>query len=220
MAEFTLFPKLPLELRRRVWNFAASMERIIEIRWNHCKDWYYCSTPPPSVLHASRESRIEALMCYELLEIENRWNYMGLLAMLRTYINYQRDTIYLSAVHIDMPYTTTPALWGYFHLDFVSQALPLNDKLYRIALRYSEKDPEVYDHTTFLFRRPNLEVIYLVFLDRCCLDRNIPHINASHFTEPCQYLLNGEFRTTAKGVYEELLEYSNELIEMEEVGCK
>jgi hypothetical protein len=220
MAEFTLFPNLPLELRRKVWRFATSTERIIEIRWGHRKDWYYSSTPPPSVLHTSRESRIEALRCYELLEIKNLWNYMGVSALFRTYINYQRDTFYLSTLHIDMPYSTTPASCVCFLQDFVCQALPLNDKLYRIALGYSEEELKVDDHIEFLIRLPNLEAIYLVFLDRCCLDRNIPHINASHFTETCHNLLNGEFQTSAKDVYEELLGLSNEWIEIEEENTK
>jgi hypothetical protein len=136
MAEFTLFPNLPLELRRNIWRFAASTERIIEVRWGHCKDYYHSSTPPPSVLHASRESRIEALRYYEVLEMENCWAYMeGFGAMFRTYINYQRDTFYLSALHIDMREATDPALWGCFLQDFVLLDLPPNDKLYRIALR-------------------------------------------------------------------------------------
>jgi hypothetical protein len=249
MAEFTLFPNLPLELRRNVWRFAALTERIIEIRWNHHKQWYYSSTPSPSVLHASRESRIEALMCYELLEIEDGWDHTGgridqelesnatsveetangaqepmnraaeqmdVVPTFRTYINYQIDTFYLTALHIDMPSAITPETCSCFLQDFILQALPPHDKLYRVALGYSEEEPKVDDHIKFLFQLPNLEAIYLVFFDTCCVDRNIPHIDASHFTEPSHNLLNGEFRTSAKDVHEELLASVNELIEMEE----
>jgi hypothetical protein len=34
-------------------------------------DWYYSPTPIPLILHASRESRIEALRSYELLEMKS-----------------------------------------------------------------------------------------------------------------------------------------------------
>jgi hypothetical protein len=216
MAEFTLFAKLPLELRRKIWCFAASTERIIDISWGHRKGYYYSSIPPPSVLHASRESRIEALRCYELLEMENCWESNGDLGvMFRTYISYQRDTLYLSSLNIDWPISTTPGMVDAFLQDFVLLALPPNDKLYRIALSYWEEEPKLDDHMDFLFQFPNLEVIYLVLDDRCCLDRNTPYINASHFTNPSHDLLNGEFRTSAKDVYEEFLDQSNHLIEME-----
>lgn len=88
---FTLFPKLPVELRDKIWGYACSVTRNVDI-WIRSLDmqlgyfyerllyfYFYSSLPPPSVLHVNSESRSESLKYYDLdfgttLTIRNRNN--------------------------------------------------------------------------------------------------------------------------------------------------
>jgi len=73
---FKLFSKLPVELRLRIWQFAAH-PRVIEIRsWgdtqrNQYTPIKYTVSPhrPPSILHINSESRREALRIYKRVKI-------------------------------------------------------------------------------------------------------------------------------------------------------
>lgn len=62
---FSLFHKLPAELRLMVWKFALT-PRVVELRY--CPSLTTCWTPcaTPALLHVCREARIEALKSYEL----------------------------------------------------------------------------------------------------------------------------------------------------------
>ena len=76
-ASFQYFPKLPEELRRRIWAFAASQPRVIEVRQliRGPPTEFHSPTLPPAVLAVSSESRHEALCYYEKVEVLNE--YMG-----------------------------------------------------------------------------------------------------------------------------------------------
>ena len=72
---FLVFPELPSELRLKIWGYAISTPRTIEIscergilatRKRYAKA-FHCASPPPSVLHVCRESRFEALNVYQPL---------------------------------------------------------------------------------------------------------------------------------------------------------
>lgn len=67
-SSFTLFPKLPTELRLRILRFAAQAPRMVQIsRESGCwKAQDKRTKPVPSLLHVSRESRKEILKVYEL----------------------------------------------------------------------------------------------------------------------------------------------------------
>ena len=72
---FTLFPKLPLELRLQIWEFALPQPRVIEA-YPHRDDngqlldnYASCRAivvAPPAILHTNRESRILAQRTYTL----------------------------------------------------------------------------------------------------------------------------------------------------------
>jgi hypothetical protein len=64
--EFTLFPKLPPELRVKVWGFGANIPRNIELYFlNPLGVEPDIRNPPlPPILHACREARKEALKYY------------------------------------------------------------------------------------------------------------------------------------------------------------
>jgi hypothetical protein len=69
--KFTVFPQLPIERRNKIWRHASEFPQTINLygigRWEgvkHSVSKFY-STPP--VLHASSESRAEALRHYQRL---------------------------------------------------------------------------------------------------------------------------------------------------------
>jgi hypothetical protein len=82
--EFKLFPKLPIELRNKIWTHACFIPRCVELKsWNYGKRiaiptldnneenpwqvWIYRSnTIPPAVLSACAESRMIGLKHYRL----------------------------------------------------------------------------------------------------------------------------------------------------------
>ncbi|PMD31560.1 hypothetical protein L207DRAFT_591511 [Hyaloscypha variabilis F] len=85
LTKFTCFPKLPIELRLRIWKFAAFIPRNVDVwigpeKTSYDEDgdyWdiridienhhYFCSrTSPPAILHTSHESRKEGLLVYKL----------------------------------------------------------------------------------------------------------------------------------------------------------
>jgi hypothetical protein len=67
---FTCFPKLPIELRLKIWKEALPGPRIlpVECRFNFVQGieqkHFIVTTPPPVAFHVSRESRQEALKKY------------------------------------------------------------------------------------------------------------------------------------------------------------
>jgi hypothetical protein len=68
----TLFPKLPLELRLRIWEFALLESRIVTLESGSCGDRQDCflrfgkSDKPPVLLQVNRETRSLALRTYQL----------------------------------------------------------------------------------------------------------------------------------------------------------
>jgi hypothetical protein len=75
---FSLFPKLPIEVRLKIWGHASSVTRNVDV-WaaslgielkrslKHKQPiYFYSSLPPPAVLHVNSESRSEGLKHYAL----------------------------------------------------------------------------------------------------------------------------------------------------------
>ncbi|KAH6683058.1 hypothetical protein B0J14DRAFT_574994 [Halenospora varia] len=107
-SEFACFPKLPLEIRLRIWRHACYHERTVGIlpleafqlpfcnQLNH-EDrpyiWKYKSYDPvPSPLHVSKESRREALKYYSLT-FSTSFNIDGstINTPPRVYVNFEAD---------------------------------------------------------------------------------------------------------------------------------
>jgi 2EXR family len=87
---FTLFPKLAVELRLRIWELALPGPRLVEMRSDACpRDNSHRSTP--SILHVCSESRAEALKWYTALPL-------GLASdpLRAVYVNFEIDTLYFS----------------------------------------------------------------------------------------------------------------------------
>ena len=123
LKEFTLFKKLPMELRLKIWSFALLgqpprrirvMQKKVDAKNGDLRNagHFYTDTPLPITLHICQESRKEALKVYELLEIKQYNPNSRALQLLRalhnsvrvkappmtdfrTYINYSEDYLYL-----------------------------------------------------------------------------------------------------------------------------
>lgn len=94
LTTFTLFPRLPSELRLKIWGYILHQPRLIKVITNrkHWRDpyasagWTAPFTPTPVALHVCSESRSEALKTYEL-------TFGSPFASPRVYIDYSIDTI-------------------------------------------------------------------------------------------------------------------------------
>jgi hypothetical protein len=108
---FQLFPKLPLELRLKIWRYACPRPRVVMVKYHfkvlpepipdpeqefwgvdenvsHIVHWIGPSVEIPLILHVCRESRLEALSIYEAgLEICPDGH--------QTYWNPKLDTVFL-----------------------------------------------------------------------------------------------------------------------------
>jgi hypothetical protein len=62
---FALFPKLPTEIRIKIWRFAISVPRIVEVIFND--HWQCKNTNPPPLLSTCAESRHESLKAYSTI---------------------------------------------------------------------------------------------------------------------------------------------------------
>lgn len=86
---FSLFPKLPIEIRLKIWRLALrERRRIIELGVSHNR--VSLLTPDPTVFNVNQESRgeaIQALTCFSFFPLER----MGS----RGYVQPQTDIIYL-----------------------------------------------------------------------------------------------------------------------------
>jgi hypothetical protein len=95
---FTPFPRLPQEIRARIYELASYQPRIIEVT---CHEKPMSDTPVPALLHASSESRKIALKVYVPLVLDE--------VETGTFVNWDLDTIFVndrrSAFNTPMRYT-------------------------------------------------------------------------------------------------------------------
>ncbi|KAH7382850.1 hypothetical protein BKA64DRAFT_683354 [Cadophora sp. MPI-SDFR-AT-0126] len=88
LSSFTLFGRLPAEIRCEIWKFAAPGPRIIPIKFDMNRVQYQSRISTPAILRVSQESRHEALKIYhELL--------LGPCRNIGCYIDIDRDTVYI-----------------------------------------------------------------------------------------------------------------------------
>ncbi|CZR57497.1 uncharacterized protein PAC_07386 [Phialocephala subalpina] len=85
---FTLFNKLPPEVRCQVWQLSMPEPRIVPMRYDAETTSYKPRTRPPAILQTNHESRHEALKVYHEIQL-------GLSTNIGCYIDPLRDSIYL-----------------------------------------------------------------------------------------------------------------------------
>lgn len=102
LKEFTIFERLPAELRLMIWELAIqdNRSRVLEVEWSEKHRRAYVRTPVPSLLHVNQESREEALKSVELWE-QNQYvgaeSQLSIPNPLRAYIDYSSDVLYISS---------------------------------------------------------------------------------------------------------------------------
>jgi hypothetical protein len=88
LAKFTLFPKLPFELRRIIWRYSLPRRRVVDVlsddKTGECKS----PCPIPTALHVNSEARGVALESYELVFSTQKANAM-------VYFDFSVDALYI-----------------------------------------------------------------------------------------------------------------------------
>ncbi|CZR66207.1 uncharacterized protein PAC_16108 [Phialocephala subalpina] len=141
--KFTLFPRLPAELRLKIWFFALPRQRLVEIMVNETFDSYLSDassedrwslvksvrspTSVPAILHTCNESRVEALKYYHLSFGRNTSYSRNMNP--RIYFDASTDVLYLNCHHF--PLVTFICL-----LRLIGQRMDIDsmDKVITIAL--------------------------------------------------------------------------------------
>jgi hypothetical protein len=106
---FTLFPKLNILLRQRIWAFALPGPRVVDIRryWLPPKIHGYLTTAAtPTILHVNRESRSVALQHCTL-------SFCAKMSPPQTYFNFATDTLFLDASVLEDSLNSFVELFGY-----------------------------------------------------------------------------------------------------------
>lgn len=117
LKEFTLFPRLPVELRHQIWDHSMSETRVIEVLYDPARG-LFTDSQLPSILHTCQESRLRGLSKYTTIFVDNDTPHLRSISRLgssntttedqprpnpekrsvpfRAYINYDHDILYLS----------------------------------------------------------------------------------------------------------------------------
>jgi len=86
-AIFTLFTKLPSELRIKIWKFCFPEPRVVSVRYNRTANQYTSNTAPPALLHASSESRSLFLSTYTKFILSPKYESA-------VFVDFSRDSIF------------------------------------------------------------------------------------------------------------------------------
>ncbi|KAH7327168.1 hypothetical protein BKA65DRAFT_480887 [Rhexocercosporidium sp. MPI-PUGE-AT-0058] len=98
LTKFKLFPKLPLELRRRIWADAASVPRNVDLHCSIDNFHFFSTSCIPAILHTNSESRNEGLRHYKATfgraaSSSREEKASGCSLEPRIYVNWAVDTI-------------------------------------------------------------------------------------------------------------------------------
>jgi hypothetical protein len=88
--KFELFPKLPPELRLKIWKLVPE-PRVVEVifKHDHRKNNYKFMATFPSILHANHEARVEGLRRYKHV-FKTRW------ALNSVFFDFETDILHFS----------------------------------------------------------------------------------------------------------------------------
>jgi len=196
--EFTLFRKLPLEIRCKVWNAALEDERfregrIVEVRWSKNGKRFISDNRLPVLLHTCHDSRIEAQKALYLftlaVEVSDSDEHsialrrLGIImpdeyeppsvTLFNTYLDLSLDTIYLAHSHFENgdPRSQQPTKLSEFLKALNGQRVVAR------KIRYLAFSGEMFDAEeagASMFNMRALEIVKFVFGDRCCFKSRCP----------------------------------------------
>ena len=88
LARFTLFPKLPYELRHLIWRYSLPSRRVVDVLYDDKTGECKSPCPIPTALHVNSEARGVALESYELVFSTQKANAM-------VYFDFSVDALYI-----------------------------------------------------------------------------------------------------------------------------
>lgn len=101
---FTLFPKLPLELRLQIFQISIHQHtrdanKFVPVVWHPRRNGFWSTRRPAALLHACKESRTEALKVYQL-----RFAVSSEQAGAGVYFSYSNDILSLNWQSLGLPF--------------------------------------------------------------------------------------------------------------------
>jgi hypothetical protein len=84
---FTLFTKLPSELRIKIWTACFPEPRVVSVRYNRTARQYTSKTAPPALLHVCSESRTLFLSTYIKFILSPKYESA-------VFVDFARDSIF------------------------------------------------------------------------------------------------------------------------------
>ncbi|KAH8778117.1 hypothetical protein BGZ57DRAFT_884302 [Hyaloscypha finlandica] len=90
LSQFTKFPELPTEIRLKIWGYAATTQRLLELQYCIADRKFFSFQKLPAILHTSQESR-DVGLCYYHLSFGTDKHPPG------TYFNAVDDILYLGS---------------------------------------------------------------------------------------------------------------------------
>lgn len=161
LEEFTVFQKLPIELRTRIWDHALPGPRVVEVCWG--RHGLYSDCAPPAMLHVCHESRLRALKIFKVMSCGDPASRYQKRASFHTYINPKEDLVYYSfRSPSQCALQTSP--WA-----SVGDALCFTDPLVQ-HVAIGQKiwgNSWLYDWGCLLQRAETLKTIAVVYSDVC-----------------------------------------------------
>ena len=91
LQSFTIFEKLPLELRIKIWKFTLPGPRVVSLRFNRGAKQYTSSTTPPILLRTCPESRAVALETYTILILAPKYPSS-------VFVDFALDTVFFDSL--------------------------------------------------------------------------------------------------------------------------
>ncbi|KAL2069988.1 hypothetical protein VTL71DRAFT_14668 [Oculimacula yallundae] len=171
---FTCLPRLPAELRLKVWDFAAFLPRDLDI-WvksfaevsapgiTNIKTFnFFSSHPTPPILHASHEARMVGLKHYQLrFDVEFMQKPLRIASPPQIYLNLWSDRVCFLGEQVGKSE------------DEICKCIVLYE-IRHLAINVKGFDSTIYDHVSVLQNGPGARY------DRQWLNRNIETITFYH----------------------------------------
>lgn len=122
LGEFSSFPKLPAELRIKIWKIASRVTRLLELQYCIVDRQFLSFQAPPALLHTSQESRTVALSYFHL-------SYGTDKHPPSTYFNPVDDIVYLGSEQYD-----DEIEYMIKHFEKQSRSLERRDQIQNLAM--------------------------------------------------------------------------------------
>ena len=146
---FTFFPKLPLELRQKIWDDTLPRQRVVTVFYQRQRDIYTSSALIPAALQACKESRKQALRVYQL-------RFASYSGEARVFFSFDRDVLHIDVTGIaDKRFLPVSPRLGYIS-DFTANTTDITkvqflcgliSTLYLLIKIYSVYVPLIEDFT-------------------------------------------------------------------------